>query len=420
MAKTYEEQCVIVESNNVKALLSEGTICTPLALIEEILDKLTIDWSNPSLKFLDPCCGRGVFLFCIKNRLINAGHDPKWVVENMLYGMDISEENVGVAVAIIGEGKYNCKLQVGNSLEYKWDMKFDVIVGNPPYQDATSVNTKNLWPIFVARSFSEYVKDGGYVALVTPRTWTTNEMYSDIFQKYQPVHLNVDECKRHFPGVGSTFSYFVLKACAPTDQPFVVQMANDKTTLTSLPSAGLGMTSATAVGIMQKVSTGTYFRVITSSGYNTMKFSKNDPTVSRTCDAAHPYPVLHKTLKKEGPIYFYSSLLDKTTHGVPRVVMNIWVANYRDMVASSDLLTCEQYRHFPAPTMKQSEVLKSVLQSKLYWFIALTSVSGGSFTTKSVSNFPTVDLTRSWTDAELYKHFNLTEDEIQLIEETVK
>jgi len=32
---------------------------------------------------------------------------------------------------------------------------------------------------------------------------------------------------------------------------------------------------------------------------------------------------------------------------------------------------------------------------------------------------PAVDLSRSWTDEELYKHFNLTEEEIKLIEETV-
>jgi len=32
----------------------------------------------------------------------------------------------------------------------------------------------------------------------------------------------------------------------------------------------------------------------------------------------------------------------------------------------------------------------------------------------------TTDLTRSWTDEELYEHFDLTKDEIKFIEETVK
>jgi site-specific DNA-methyltransferase (adenine-specific) len=33
---------------------------------------------------------------------------------------------------------------------------------------------------------------------------------------------------------------------------------------------------------------------------------------------------------------------------------------------------------------------------------------------------PKVDFSKSWTDAELYIHFNLTQDEINLIEKTIK
>mgnify|MGYP000576302149 CR=1 FL=1 len=69
----------------ILALLSESTIVTPFELIEEIVDKLPVQWDNPNLKFLDPVCGRGSFLFVIKNRLMQY-HSEQHIVENMLYG----------------------------------------------------------------------------------------------------------------------------------------------------------------------------------------------------------------------------------------------------------------------------------------------------------------------------------------------
>jgi hypothetical protein len=52
-------------------------------------------------------------------------------------------------------------------------MKFDVVIGNPPYQDPSSAakNVK-LWPRFVAHSI-ELLKDGGFVSLITPDSWAT-------------------------------------------------------------------------------------------------------------------------------------------------------------------------------------------------------------------------------------------------------
>lgn len=386
---------------------------TPFNLCFEIVDRLH------KLNFVE---GKWLivanieFVYVVKKYFEYRG----WNINNIYFVTPcklkkVAVEKLGIMRDNIGIYNYQ-QLNIGEGFN---NMKFDVIVGNPPYQDPNSVNTKNLWPDFLNKSFS-LSNQNGYVSLITPRTWTTNELYNNIFLKYNPICINVDECAKYFPGIGSTFSYYILQNTKPITHDFEVTLKDGSIILNHLPENGLGVTSPIALSILNKTATGRYFPVITSSGYNTMKFSKDDPTVSWNETPNHPYKILHKKLKKEGYVYFYSSLLDKKTYNVPRVVMSIWVANYKDMEVSAELLTCEQFRHFPTTSMEEANVLKTVLTSKLYHFLAKSYVSGGSFTNKSVSTFPIVDLTKTWTDQELYQQFNLTQDEINLVEGTIK
>jgi site-specific DNA-methyltransferase (adenine-specific) len=66
----------------------------------------------------------------------------------------------------------------------------------------------------------------------------------------------------------------------------------------------------------------------------------------------------------------------------------------------------------------EGKSLISLYESKLYRF--LSSLRGAGM--KGILNYslPKVDLTRSWTDQELYQHFGLTQEEIDYIEANVK
>lgn len=145
--------------------LEPGTICTPFALIEEIIDKLPINWSNPNLKFLDPTCGRGSFLFVIKQRLLQAGHSEQHIVENMLYGMDIAKRNVDFTKIILDpENKYKNNIEWGDSLTKDWNMKFDVVVGNPPWsQPNTNKRSAGELDRSFYKLFRKLGKTGGII-----------------------------------------------------------------------------------------------------------------------------------------------------------------------------------------------------------------------------------------------------------------
>ena len=50
------------------------------------------------------------------------------------------------------------------------NMKFDIVVGNPPYQNSNNVSTK-LWPQFIEKAYS-ITKDDGMIVFLTPTSWT--------------------------------------------------------------------------------------------------------------------------------------------------------------------------------------------------------------------------------------------------------
>lgn len=73
-----------------------------------------------------------------------------------------------------------------------------------------------------------------------------------------------------------------------------------------------------------------------------------------------------------------------------------------------------------ADNEEQIKVLKEYLDSKLVKVLVM-SVKKSTPNSKGIfSMIPDIDLTRKWTDAELYAHFNLTQEEIDYIEETIK
>ena len=94
------------------------------------------------------------------------------------------------------------------------NMKFHVVLGNPPFQGVDESGTRkdqasNLWSEFWYTCLTMADK----VALVTPTSWLSpsadnksKERLWDLFDRYDS-YANVVDVKKHFSGVGSTFGY---------------------------------------------------------------------------------------------------------------------------------------------------------------------------------------------------------------------
>lgn len=83
-------------------------------------------------------------------------------------------------------------------------MKFDVIIGNPPYQGVHKKASK-LWPKFYEKGF-DLLKDGGVLSFVSPATWLNRSERGAwrALKKWDITSLRSD-VSAWFPSVGSTF-----------------------------------------------------------------------------------------------------------------------------------------------------------------------------------------------------------------------
>jgi hypothetical protein len=209
-----------------------GEVFTPMVLIEEMFDKLPKEvWSNPDLKWLDPANGIGNFPMVAFMRLNEGLKDvdgfknekkrKKHIIKNMLYMVELNEKNVGVSRKIFGK---DANIYCGSFLEDGWKEafgidKFDVIMGNPPYQKKKPgfKKTEPLWNHFVKKSLS-ILKENGYLLFVHPSGWRDIKgRFRDVFKLIQDRDLmsltmrTFKDGAKTFSGAGTNYDYYCLK-----------------------------------------------------------------------------------------------------------------------------------------------------------------------------------------------------------------
>ena len=249
------------------ANLSNDEVFTPPNTTNQILDLLPSDiWSDEKSTFLDPVCKSGVFLREITKRLIvgleskipNIEERLQHIFSNQIYGMPITEltgmisrrsvycskhangkfslaanfnDNSGNIVHfqsqhswVRGKCKY-CGASESNfsrSAEFEtyaydfihpnksteiWNMKFDVIVGNPPYQlkdGGFGTSATSIYNLFVEQAKSLNPR---YISMVIPARWFSGGKGMDDFRnsmltddRIREIH-DFPDATRVFPGV---------------------------------------------------------------------------------------------------------------------------------------------------------------------------------------------------------------------------
>jgi site-specific DNA-methyltransferase (adenine-specific) len=327
----------------------------------------------------------------------------------------------------------------GDFLSLSFNMKFDVIIGNPPYQEGGRDDQANkLWPQFVKKAY-DLVEDSGYVAMITPNGWmqptadigkgtgkNALSIFNDIFKKNNLILANIDSDnirETHFKGVGSTFSYYLFqKASYLGSTEFITSTGNvqiDISKIDSLPK----VTSKESLSIVKKMS-GTPFLFCDQNhglggkendAQGSLVFVKKtkNGNVSETID--YKYKTYHTN--KNGGTYWYSERLNPYTN-IPKVIISLsgtYLPVFNNTTGFSNMCLA-----LMCATDEEATRAQFILSSKLYKFWVEMQKFSGFNPRKLILTLPALSLAQDWTDDTIYKHFSLTQEEIDYVNTNVK
>jgi len=408
-----------------------GEVFTPMSLVNEMLDTLPTEvWSNPSLKWLDPANGVGNFPACIIQRLMiglknfkkNDDDRYKYILENMIFVCDISPKNMFIYKSIFDpNNEYNMNCHRGSFLEKGFDDlawgHFDIVVGNPPYQEATKKGTgktggANLYTKFIEKIYSKF--DNKFLLFVTPPTFmnTRNKKKKKIFTENQIHVLNMEECNRHFKSIGSKFCYFLLERIETYKDTKVICEYNKNVYRSDMNLKEYDylplLLDKNAVSIYDKTTNSENFDM---NVIYTFDHRKKFISTSETKEFCYP---LMRTAKQMR----YSSKEHPAQQN--RKVMFSLSGDLCPVYDDGILGMTDGIMWINVKDEEEGNYLINYFDKKLVKFILKIHKFSGFTDINILKKLPSVELVKNYTDEEIYNMFTLTQEEIDLIEINVK
>ena len=198
---------------------------TPPELIEKMLTHIPEHLWNTRTKWLEPTCGDGSFMVAIFHKLFkiyaeeypNEEERIKRIHDN-LYMVDINPQNIEKTRQKMVLGSSYPHIFCGDFLSWQPDVRFDVVVGNPPFQTPSESylsgalrkgSGKKMYEKIIERALS-FLQDGGHLCFISPlNLWSgSNGVYKQMMN-YYPKYIYLDNVKKKwFPRVGQN-----LKMC---------------------------------------------------------------------------------------------------------------------------------------------------------------------------------------------------------------
>lgn len=418
---------------------THGEVMTPLTLVEEMLDTLPKEvWSNPNLKWLDPANGVGTFPSVIVKRLMDGLKDIipdscdryQHIVENMLYVCEIQTKNMFLyhcAFDINDTYKlntyYGSFLSEGfdNHMKDIWDIdKFDIVIGNPPYQESIIGNkrSKPLYNLFVDKILPITKKS----VLIIPSRWMYGGFGLDsfrdkMFNSRNIVSINHTNDASIFFGdkvdVVGGVSYYLF------DNNY-----NDLPTYngvkTNLGEYDLYVEEQYRSLLGKVISDNNLSNICKSQSFYGFpgneslytKDKKNNDIKVYVSKAKGFEMWVNKTLICEDKLNGYKVFTPSANGNNPKFGNKI--------LGKPNEVASKSYMVLLVNSESEGNSLISYMNTKFCNFFLSLRKTTQNMKPDTLRWIPLVPFDREWTDNELYRYFNLNQDEINLIENKIK
>ena len=474
--------------------LSSDEVFTPPSVVNQVLDLLPqVVWKNPKLKFLDPACKSGVFLREAAKRLM-IGLEPviededvrrNHIFQNMLYGIPITELTGYIArrsvyyskVAnskhsvvkleneqgniVYKRGSHNyargkCTecgapegvLDRGEQLEnYAYQfihknedtkMKFDVIIGNPPYQLQDAGDSTGASPIYHLFVNQAKKLDPRYISMIIPSRWFAggkglDEFRDQMLNDKRISHLvdfhNAADC---FPGVeikgGVCYFLWDSKYSGTCNVTPVLNGERLESSHRLLNSYDILVRFNKAIPILEKVlarNEKKYNERMSSQkpfGFRTnftdFESNKFKGAVEIYANKNIGWISKDKILVNQNLIKKYKVLLSGAYNGgdaYPHQIINKPIVASNNSCCTETYIVCDYFDN-----VEEAKNLEAYIRTRFFRFLVWLRKISQHNPKERFSFVPMLDMNKTWTDADLYKRYDISSDEIKFIEEMVR
>lgn len=481
------------------ANLSNDEVFTPPEVVNKMLDMLPAElFRNPDTTFLDPACKTGVFLREIAKRLI-VGLEPQFpdlqeridhIFHKQLFGIAITELTSLLSRRGVYCSKYpNSEFSVSRfedaqgNIRYKrtphtWEkgkcvfcgasqseydraqdlethayewihvqnpeeifrMKFDVIIGNPPYQLSDGGAGASATPIYDKFVMQSIKLKPRYLSMIIPARWYGGGKGLDSFRAYmidnkhiRILHdfINASDCFGTGVEIKGGVCFFLwdrdskgkCKIVTHTGEKVVIQAEREM----KEEDSNVFIRYAEGVAIYQKVKAfkeQTIDSLVSSQkpfGLRTFVHGANEKTESSV-----------KLFERGGIGYIDRNEIHSHPEWIDAPKVFISAAynagdSYPHQIIGKPLLgnvgtACTETYIVIGPLKTPTEAcnLISYISTKFFRFLVMLKKTSQHAAANVYSFVPLQDFSKPWTDAELYAKYNLTQKEIDFIESMIK
>jgi hypothetical protein len=383
-------------------------------LVNTMLDALPPNLIKDGV-FLDPAIAGGQFVKEIEKRKRAAGKTDLEIRQSV-FGL---EENVLRKDYAINKHKLVGTYSVGEIFKMNDKIKFDVTIGNPPYQDPDN-DKRMLWNQILDK-MADVTKDDGYIAVVTPSTWLTastniHNSYRVFEEKQVEEAVIFDKDDSPFEE-GTTVSYSIIKNSprqTDTNLYFAKYSKKTKDLVGTINIAEEkfwpGQLEPINLAIHDKLKPFPKIEFIKSCEFHNQGLKKKK-RVSDTKSKNFPY-----THHVSAAITRYTSV-KFSKHDTWKVMVPL-TSTIDKVVIDNNCGHGEDMLSLYVEDEDTAKNIKAIFNTKFYKFIGKLYKNGRNQPLQNL--FPVIDFTRTWTNDKLYQLFALTKEEIDHIESNVK